>query len=792
MNTRPLEKTASSALHSVRTVGMALRAVRMPARSEDEGQCLRRLIFFVLPLCLALANPPAFAQQPSATPLPPLHSGSVELPQLPPPLPLAPEQQPGKESRERGPTATPGAPETPANRPEPVPPRREQPPPQAPLPKLPRPSKGVSQLRLVLIGNTHFTADQVRTAISEQIETAKQSGLTRALADDIAFFLGIFYHKHGYSQATVQTAIVSSATVRLRIHEGPLTELGALTFHGNRRISDAVLRGYLTGATEAKPSGEHKVIPYVQSEINAGVDRIRGFYRSEGFLDAVVEDPVVDISPDKTRADVSLQIKEGTQYRFGSLTFEGDIVFFPQRQLLKELKVYTSAPYTPEAVTNLERKVVYFYRSRGYYNAKVHSESDPAKAQNGRVPVKLIVEAGDIYRFDGVTQSGLRKLRPSVLKNRFRSLRGQVYNPAKLEERYRSLMGTGLFANLKLTQTPQPNHEVALHFDVEEAKSRELGFSIGYGSLEGAIFGTRYTDRDLFGYGRSLSADAEVAERLLRGEFVYTDPWFLESDFTLRLRVYELSQDLFDYTKVETGLRLELSRKITQHLELAAFLLTRKVDIDNTAGIEAADLGLKHYYADSLGASLTLDYRDSVLNPTKGLIINATTDVAWRVFGSDLNFLRGTFRMSYYLPVGKTLLSFGARGGVIYAISNESDIPIDERFFNGGSRSVRSYIERSLGPHDNLGHAVGGESFTNANIEDVFPLFGQLKGAVFFDFGSVGRRLSNGFGETGYAVGPGLRYQLPVGPIRLDYGFNPFRRANQPFGALQLSFGFAF
>ena len=420
-----------------------------------------------------------------------------------------------------------------------------------------------------------------------------------------------------------------------------------------------------------------------------------------------------------------VRIDEGTRYRFGKLSFEGDIVFFPHRELLRELEVFTRQPYTPLAVTNLERKVVYFYKSRGYFNATVHAESDPASAVAGAVPVRFMVHAGDVSRFDGVTQvqKGPHKLRPGFLPARFRALRGKTYNPAKLEERYRALMGAG---------------------------------------------------------------------RLLRGEVVYTDPWFLESDFTLRLRLYELSQDLNDYSKIETGFRAELSRKLTPHLEATGFLLTRQVDISNLAQIDPKDLVLSHYFADSIGATVTVDYRDSVLNPTKGLVVNATADLALNVFGSSLSFLRGTVRASYYLPVGKTLLAVGARGGLIWPLNHADEVPIDERFFNGGGTSVRSYVERSLGPRDAAGHAVGGETFTNFNIEDVFPLYGHLKGAAFFDFGSVGRRLRDGIGDTGLAVGLGLRYQLPIGPVRLDYGFNPVRKPNQPSGALHFSFGFAF
>ncbi|MEI6352205.1 MAG: BamA/TamA family outer membrane protein, partial [Verrucomicrobiota bacterium] len=655
----------------------------------------------------------------------------------------------------------------------------------------PLPAAGNRQFpaaNLRISGNRSFRDEQLRTAIADQLAAIQQSGLSRASADDTAFFLGLFYRKHGFSQADVKWAIESGNRLALTIHEGPLTQLGSVTFTGNARVPSNVLLENLIGTTKERLQ-KKQAVPYVESDLTGGVEKVLGYYRSEGYLDATVDPPQITISPDKTRADVVVPIHEGTQYRFGKLTFEGDIVFYPQADLVKQLEVFTSKPYTPLAVTNMERKVVYFYRSKGYFTVKVQTESDPAQARNGLVPVKFTIQAGDIYRFDGVTQTGLRRLRPGFLPARFKTLQGQIYDPAKVEQRYRTLMGTGLFTSLKLTQIPLPNHEVQLHFDVDEAKARELGFSVGYGSLEGIILGARYVDRNLFGFGRPLTIDAEVAQRLLRGEFLYTDPWIFGTDYTLRLRAYALTQDLNDYTKIEEGLRAEISRKFG-HLELSAFALSRNVVIHNN-GIDPLELGPTNYRANSVGASATLDYRDSVLNPTRGLVINATTDLSLNILGSSLDFLRATVRASYYLPIGKTLLAAGVRGGLIAPLASDV-IPIDERFFNGGSRSVRSYVERSLGPKDSTGHSIGGETFTNFNLEDVFPLYGNLDGAVFFDAGSVGERLSSGLGQTGYALGVGLRYKLPIGPIRLDYGWNPFRRADQPTGALHLSFGFAF
>ncbi len=721
--------------------------------------------------------PPETTPLPGITPAPSPPAPRIRRP--PPPLPTPMAIPP-----ENGQPAEPPVPEVP----EVVEPYQ----PALPLTEPSTQPPVLTRLHVVLEGADHFRADQIRIALADPLTAIEKSGLTPALADDTAFFLGVFYRKNGYSQAEVKWAIQPRNTLRLMITEGPFTQLGTIIFRGNTHVPAATLLGYVTGGTRERFPDKTKPLPYVESDVRGGVERIRGLYRSEGFLDATIDPPAIALWSDKKRADVVVTVHEGTQYHFGKISFEGDIIFYPQRALLKEMEVFTAKPYTPLALTNLERKIDYFYRTRGYFNVQVSSESDPAQAVNGFVDVKFFVQAGDVYRFDGVTQSGLKKLSPSFLPNRFKALNGKTYNPDTLEEYYRKLMGTGLFSNLKLTQTPLPNHEVELHFDVEEAKARELGFSIGYAKLEGLILGSRYVDRNLFGDGRPLQIDAEVAQKLLRGEAMYTDPWFLESENTLRTRLFALTQELDGYSKTETGLRPELSRKFGNNLELAGFILTRDVQIANN-GIDPQEVGPTNYRADSMGLSATYDTRDSVLNPHRGYVVNATGDFATNILGSSLEFLRATFRASYYLPVGtESLLAAGVRGGVIDPLGSSEDLPIDERFFNGGARTVRSFNERTLGPKDRHGFPVGGETFTVANVEFVTPVRDNIDFALFADAGSTGRRIESGFGQTGFAIGPGLRYRLPIGPIRLDYGWNPARRPGQPSGAIHFSFGFAF
>jgi outer membrane protein insertion porin family len=679
----------------------------------------------------------------------------------------------------------------------------EKPPPFQPtaVPTAPTPAPPKhAGVRVRFDGATKFSEKQLREAIAEQIAEINESGLTAAAADDAAFFLGIFYRKNGYPQAEVKSQVAAGDTLVLKISEGPLTLIGDVTFRGNKTFPDATLRDYVVGATRERFSLLKKQIPFVEADVKTGVERVQGLYQSEGFLDVVVDPAQITFSPDHTRASVSVALQEGRRYTFGKPAFSGDLMFFgstkktqePQGELLKQLEPFLKKPYTHFQVTNMQRAVIYFYKQRGYFDPKVTVESDPANAtKDGVVPIEFHIESGGFYRFDGMEVSGLDRLRHSFLEHRFGKLSGKFYNPDKLDEVFSDLMRTGLFKTLRVEPEALPDSTVKLNIQAEETKSKELGASIGYGTFEGAILGLHAAERDLFGTGRPVTADLEFSQRLLKGEVTLSDPWFLESDYAMRVRLYGLTQDFDGYSKSESGGRIELSRKLTKNFEAAAFVLSRVVSIQDN-GIEPQDIGPASYTANSIGMSETLDFRNSAVNPGRGWVIDATESFSASVLGSSLDFLRGTGRISYYWPIKKTLLALGARAGVLVPLSGNDSIPIDERFFNGGSRSVRSFAERDLGPKDIHDFPIGGDTFSTFNVEYVFPIWGDLDGALFVDAGSVGARTSDGLGTMRYGVGGGLRYRLPVGPLRLDYGFNPDRRANEDTGAFHFSFGVAF
>lgn len=663
------------------------------------------------------------------------------------------------------------------------------------LPPVGAPAKAAARGKLTVTfpGAAAFRPGTLRAGIARQIESIEEYGLDAASAYDAAFFLDSFYRRHGYAHGETTPTIVGPWELRLDVDEGPRVRVGAVAFEGNAGFPTSTLTDYFLG-----PIREHNPrirrdtrLPFVESDIFQGADLVRRLYAADGYLDVEIDPPDITFNADRTSAAVLLRIREGPQYRFGTIRFPGSLAV-PEKELLKVIQDQTKGIYTENRLASAQRALEEFYERRGYFAVQVQAEGNLAEADGGRVPVVFRITSGAVHHFSGVTVQGTEGVRPAFIERRLKPLEGKPYDPKEVDRAFRELIQTGLFHNLRITPEAVGGDVVRLAVSVDESKPKEFGVGLGYASFFGGIFSASYRDLNFFGSGRPFGINAEVNQRGFNGEVVYTDPWLFDTDTQLRLRLYGANAILRGYTKNEFGFRPTLSRWLTKHWSLSAFVQAKYVavrDID----IEPADLvGRTSYSVASIGFSQTFDLRNSPVLPTRGMLF--TTSVEWAPNGvGEVAFFRGLGALTFYIPLTtKSTLSLGARAGVITPL-NGKGLPIDERFFNGGATTVRSFSELTLGPRDRAGYPLGGQWFSVFNVEYNFPLIGDLYGAVFVDAGNVIAEAGDlGLDDLRFAVGAGLRYQLPIGSIRLDYGLNPSPRQGEAQGAFQFAIGVAF
>src|SRR6266699_2988576 len=176
-------------------------------------------------------------------------------------------------------------------------------------------------------GQRAFGEKELRSVLKEEITTIDDFGLSPARADDLAFFLEVFYRKHGYANVNVHYAIESQDRLRLDISEGPRFTLGTVIFDGNAGEPSDKLFEYVVGPTRERYSKLEKKLPFVAADIQEGTNLVHRFYVADGFLDAVVDPPRYTFRREINQVDVVIPIHEGQQYFFGSLSFSGQTVY---------------------------------------------------------------------------------------------------------------------------------------------------------------------------------------------------------------------------------------------------------------------------------------------------------------------------------------------------------------------------------------------------------------------------------------------------------------------------------
>jgi outer membrane protein insertion porin family len=644
--------------------------------------------------------------------------------------------------------------------------------------------------RVRFFGNTKFSNRELSAAIADTLAGIQQQGLTLPLADDTAYYLGVFYRRHGYPKVDVKYKI-QEPYLDLDITEGPYYKLGEVSFEGNKTFSTATLKDYMIGTTRARYSQFQKELPFVEADLMTGTNLLQSFYVSQGFPQ--VQIVKLTTIPDNRTGTVNaiVTINEGPRFFFGPVSFSNNFQIAP-REFSAKIKSLTNPPkpYSEADLQNLERDLTFIFKSKGYYSASVTVTPNFRGAEGGRVPILVDSVPGPIYQFGAVIarQEPNARLRPGFLPRRLAVLRGQTYDPAKLDDLYKKLYLTGLYDTLDVQEVPQPDDTIELVANPEEARPKELGFYLGYDTFYGPVLGANYTNRNIDGLGRIFSFKADYTGRGPDGEISYDNPWFLESNIDFNSALGISLKELVGYSIQNYYARMRFTRTFRKGIQTAVFLEAKESNVTSIVISPESLAGPTSYQLLTLGLSQTLDFRDSPTNPHKGWVVDASASYSESVNGSA-SFTRLAGRYSTYFSFGKTLLALGARIGYINAVEGVAEVPIDERFFNGGSTTVRSFYETELSPKDTENHPIGGIARSIFNVEYDVPIFGDLVGAAFVDAGGTGNTPFDNF-ATG--VGGGVRYNLPIGPIRVDYGVNPAPRKNQSTSVLSLSFGFAF
>lgn len=653
----------------------------------------------------------------------------------------------------------------------------------------------LSGIPVQLRGVSAAMESPARLVLENQLALAGDSTATSPLADDLAFFLQQRYLHAGHPKAVVDWSL-SGGKVVLDVQEGPKRTVGNVVFEGMEPAAAESLTPYLTRQTREREGRLGKSLPFVEADLEAGLGLVVRKLQADGYLAAAAAAPRYAEPPQDGPVDITVKLTPGPLSVFGTIAISGDTA--PLSKAAREkIAALTGQPFSEVRLENVRKEVKGDLQAQGHFAAEVTAVSRDPGTAGGSIPAEVTLVPGNLFKVSGVRSDaslgrGARRVADSV----FGAATDQTYAPGSLDLLHRRSMDTGIFSRLEVTPVATGPDTLELTIDGEEAKPKTLGFFGGYETFYGPIAGIEARHVNFLDTGNALGIRAEYRGTGANGSLQWNDPALFGSRNAFGMSLGVENFTFKDYSRNTLFFRNSLTRRFNRHItaELFSGLTVNEMDTDV---LTPEELGPDSYETLTGGGRLTLDYRDNPLNPKSGWLAGAAVEGGFdQGGGNDINFVRTDLNGAWYHPLGGPWrLALGARASSIRSSGEVEDLPIDLRLFNGGATTVRSFAEREMGPASARGSTpLGGTAVTVLNMELSYEIISNLEVAAFADAGSISREDSGLFSpdDLRYGIGLGLRYQLPIGPLRIDYGYNPDRQPGEAAGALHVTFGFAF
>jgi outer membrane protein assembly complex protein YaeT len=628
--------------------------------------------------------------------------------------------------------------------------------------------------------------------ITQQLDLSADTVASTALADDLAFFVRRHYLTQGYDK--VKTSwLLEGMTVVVAVDEGLQGRVGEVTFDGNPGLDVKELRRYLLRPTRDRVGRFVRETPYVEKEVREGLDLVHRYLLSQGYQDATVDDPLPTVSDDGSVA-VHVALHPGVQWHVGAVT----LTEAPEK-LTKEM--LSSAQGLHDQVANearmeaTRRQLEGVMQAHGYFEAKVTMES--TRGEDSDIDIAFTAVPGALHRvselqIDEKFSKGARRLVASA----FRPALDHTFDSMRMEMAYGRVTDTGIFEHLEMEPKEVAEDALALLFSGKEAKRSSVGVQGGYDTFLGPILGVEYKNRNVFDSGGLFGVKVLGTALGLQAGVQWKNPAIFNSPYALSIEIKPETFTFDGYDRHTLALRGALSRDFTRHFS-GEIYIGASVNEMSSATLTSLELGPESYSVGNAGLTLRYEARDNPVSPTKGWFASATVEAGDVTGGAqDVSYLRTDLAMAYYRPItNKWRTAIGLHIASLISGSDVGSIPIELRNYNGGAKGVRSFAERELGPKAHDGTPLGGTQSDTLSGEISYELVKNLEIAGFVDAGSLstdkGTVLPK-LDDVRYAAGVGLRYRLPFGPLRVDYGVNLDRRAGEATGALHIGFGFAF
>ncbi len=638
-----------------------------------------------------------------------------------------------------------------------------------------------------IVGARQVSPGRLRSEAAEALAVLEQDSRAAWAVDDAAYQMEAVYRRQGYAFANVDYHLSGPEAV-FEVEEGPRVFVDAVRIAGNQQVPEQQLLRFFP----MRPGGLFGLSPFVAAEVESAVANVRAFYQAQGFRDARVERPDYTFSPERERVTVVLQVHEGVQYVITEVQFE-NAGRLEAEALRETARMWQGRVFIRTQVRSLREHVEEIYANLGYPSPKANVRANPAA--DGATVLSVQVETGTRVRLEGVQVLGTHHTHTDFIREMVTLRPGDWYAADQVRKSFHNLYATGLFKRIRIDLA---GNSLAARRDlvvsVEETLGGEVFVEAGYGSYEQLRGRVGWRQRNLWGRGRALRVEAGASFKSYNLLIGLSDPRLLHTAVQADLPLFVRFRREPSFWRREIGGNLVTSSELAKDLGLNLGYELRATRLgDVTTQTDT------FYRVAGAQGQLQYNTRDDPFWPTQGQLVLLSANVSDPLLGAELDLTRITFAARFFQEVGENLiLALRYDTGLVWPQRGGRDVPVGERFFTGGASSVRAYGESSVGPRDAAGQPLGGLGMNIFSAEFRYRFLGNFAVVLFSDWGNVApgtnasQALADFFVGGKSAVGLGLAYLLPIGPVRVDAAFDPQTAAGDTSYAVHFSVGTAF
>ncbi|MFP3867418.1 MAG: outer membrane protein assembly factor BamA [Desulfobacteraceae bacterium] len=597
-----------------------------------------------------------------------------------------------------------------------------------------------------------------------------------AIRENIAKIKGI-YREKGYYEAGVDYRLepISKQEVNLvlEIEEGPKLYIEKISFEGNQAFKGKELKKVM----ETK---EKSMLTFItgagilnRDTLERDVEKIAAFYYNHGYIKARVGEPRVDIT--KKEIHVTIPIEEGAQFKVGEVDFQGDLLEPPEK--LKQFLAITQEDiYSREVIQKDLTTLGDFYADHGYANASI---SPLLKENEPDLTVDIIfdIHKGEKIYFERIEIAGNTRTRDKVIRRELRVYEQELFSATEIKRSIQNLRRLEFFEDVNFSTTPGTSPEkMNLKITVKERPTGSFGVGAGYSTQDQLVGMIEISQNNLFGRGQKLRAQGLLGAISHRFRLSFEEPYLLDQPLSLGIDAYNWEREYDEYIRESKGGNIQLSHPMRwEYTRLYGGYRYENVnlsDLDPNASQVLKEAATIHSTS-AMSMTFRRDSRDAQFTPTKGSDNSISIELAG--LGGEVAYTRYVAESGWYFPLfWGTVGVLHGRVGYLQRLP-WGDLPSYEKFYLGGIDTLRGFEYAEVSPRDPItNERIGGEKFVQFNTEYRFPLYKKLGliGLVFFDAGNVYANNVEYFSSMRTSVGTGFRWFSPMGPLRVEWGYN--------------------